>query len=79
MTDRWIEDLRRELGVDAELDVDRLLDVARLAAHQVERKVAPLTTYLMGVAVGRGESGSFEDVCASVEEMISQRGPEGTG
>lgn len=33
-----------------------LLDLARDAAHQIERPAAPLTTYLVGVAVGRGAS-----------------------
>ena len=31
-----------------------LLDLARDAAHEVERPAAPLTTFLVGVAVGRG-------------------------
>lgn len=35
-------------------DVDRILDLARDAAHSVARPAAPLTTYLLGVAVGRG-------------------------
>ena len=33
-----------------------LLDLARDAAHGVERPAAPLTTFLVGVAVGRGQS-----------------------
>lgn len=35
-------------------DVDRILDLARDAAHSVARPAAPLTTYLLGVAVGGG-------------------------
>ncbi|WP_133742638.1 DUF6457 domain-containing protein [Actinorugispora endophytica] len=35
-------------------DVERVLDLARDAAHSVARPAAPLTTYLLGVAVGRG-------------------------
>ncbi|MDQ3457112.1 MAG: DUF6457 domain-containing protein [Actinomycetota bacterium] len=31
-----------------------ILDVARDAAHGVARPAAPLTTYLLGIAVGRG-------------------------
>ncbi len=31
-----------------------VLDLARDAAHEVERPAAPLTTFLVGVAVGRG-------------------------
>jgi len=34
--------------------VREVLDLAREAAHQVARPAAPLTTYLLGVAVGRG-------------------------
>ncbi len=50
----WIEAVRRELAIDSELDVTAILDVARDAAHQVQRPAAPLTTYLLGVAVGSG-------------------------
>ena len=31
-----------------------MLDLARDAAHEIERPAAPLTTFLVGVAVGRG-------------------------
>jgi hypothetical protein len=51
----WTEAACAELGIDpAILDTKTVLDVARDAAHQVARPAAPLTTYLMGVAVGRG-------------------------
>jgi hypothetical protein len=33
-----------------------VLDVARDVAHNVERPAAPVSTYLVGVAVGRGMS-----------------------
>jgi hypothetical protein len=51
----WTEAACAELGIDPSvLDTRTVLDVARDAAHQVARPAAPLTTYLMGVAVGRG-------------------------
>ncbi len=54
----WLTAVSAELGVaDVELDDDAvrvLLDLARDAAHEVERVAAPLTTFLAGVAVGRG-------------------------
>ena len=31
-----------------------MLDLARDAAHAVDRPAAPLTAYLLGMAVGRG-------------------------
>jgi hypothetical protein len=41
------------LGVDDEPDIDLVLGVARVAAHEVERRAAPVTTFLLGIAVGR--------------------------
>ncbi len=44
-----------ELGLDpAEVPVRAVLDLARVAAHQVERPAAPLTAFMLGLAVGRG-------------------------
>nr|MDT0663160.1 DUF6457 domain-containing protein [Micromonospora sp. DSM 115978] len=44
-----------ELGLDpADVDVSLVLDLARDVAHHVVRPGAPVTAYLLGVAVGRG-------------------------
>lgn len=55
----WAELVRTELDLAEtdplqKRDVDRILDLARDAAHSVARPAAPLTTYLLGVAVGQG-------------------------
>lgn len=56
----WLNAVRAELGIaDVQLDnndIHTLLDLARDSAHEVERLAAPLTTYLVGMAVGRGEA-----------------------
>ena len=56
----WLNTVSSELGItDVELDnndIHTLLDLARDSAHEVERLAAPLTSYLVGVAVGRGAS-----------------------
>ena len=53
--DDWIEAAARELGLDpGVIQPKQVLDVARDVAHQVIRPGAPVSTYLMGVAVGRG-------------------------
>ena len=53
--DEWAETACRELGLDpASLDVKLVLDLARDVAHGVARPAAPLTAYLLGVAVGQG-------------------------
>jgi hypothetical protein len=50
----WIDEVCTELGIGDDVDEDLLLDVARVVAHDVERRAAPVTTYLLGLAVGRG-------------------------
>ena len=54
--DNWIAAACAELGIEPALvDTRQVLDLARVAAHQVERPTAPLTTYLLGLAVGAGQ------------------------
>ena len=50
----WVTAVRDALGVTDEVDVDLVLDLAREAAHAVARPAAPVTTYLLGLAVARG-------------------------
>jgi hypothetical protein len=55
--DDWVQAAAAELGLDPALDavdVMLLLDLARDAAHGVQRPAAPVTTYLLGLAVARG-------------------------
>jgi hypothetical protein len=52
--DSWVDALTRALELPTAVDTDTVLDVARDVAHNVERRAAPVTTYLVGVAVGRG-------------------------
>lgn len=52
----WIDAVRTELDipVDIDIDIDTILDVARDAAHTIERPAAPVTTYLLGYAAAQG-------------------------
>lgn len=50
----WIEEVKKELGLTINFDIDSILDTARDAAHSVERKAAPVTTFLLGYAVANG-------------------------
>jgi hypothetical protein len=49
----WLATVSDELDVDP-VDEALVLDLARDVAHGVARPAAPLTAYLLGVAVGRG-------------------------
>lgn len=56
----WVDALSETLGTtDLAIDEETMhivLDLARDAAHEITRPAAPLTTFLVGVAVGRGAS-----------------------
>jgi hypothetical protein len=55
----WIDELADSLGVPplTEEEVAGLLSLAGDVAHRVERRVTPLSTFLLGMAVARGEAG----------------------
>jgi hypothetical protein len=53
--DRWVAAACAELGLEpSTAQVPVVLDLARDVAHQVLRPGAPVTAYLLGIAVGRG-------------------------
>ncbi len=54
--EQWTEAACAELGLDRqEADITAVLDLARDAAHNVARPAAPLTAFVLGLAVGRGQ------------------------
>ncbi|WP_329392345.1 DUF6457 domain-containing protein [Streptomyces sp. NBC_01716] len=55
--DEWITAVKDELGLELDVDIKVLLDLARDAAHGVARPAAPLTTFLVGYAAGRAAAG----------------------
>jgi hypothetical protein len=46
----WIDELCDALDLEVEVDEALILDVARQAAHRVERPAAPVSTFLLGYA-----------------------------
>jgi Domain of unknown function (DUF6457) len=68
--ERWIDAACAELGLDAaQVPVRAVLDLARVAAHQVERPAAPLTAFMLGLAAGRGADTA--DAAARLEHLAS--------
>jgi hypothetical protein len=62
----WMDELCEELKVDADVDMSALLDLARDAAHSVERPAAPLTTFVVGYAAGM-RGGTERDIAACTD------------
>ena len=54
MMKSWIDAVCAELDLPGGVNIDVILDVARVAAHGVERPAAPVTTFLLGIAVTSG-------------------------
>ena len=72
---QWLTNLSAELEIsDIALDEDAvhtLMDLARDSAHEVERVAAPLTTFLVGIAVGRGAAHAPTAATATAHQLNS--------
>jgi hypothetical protein len=77
--DTWLATCATELEIDdlrfTGETIHTLLDLARDSAHNVTRVSAPLTTFLVGVAVGRG--GSLDAAAAKATALLVSDQPEG--
>lgn len=70
----WIDELCDALDLDVDLDEAQVLDLARVVAHNVVRPAAPLTAYLVGVAVGRaGGSEADAEEFAARAQLLAER------
>jgi hypothetical protein len=70
----WTNALTDVLALPKDVDARAVLDLARDVAHTVERPAAPITTYLVGVAVGGGMS---LDVAAErVRDLLNNWGEQ---
>lgn len=71
----WIDELCDVLDVEVEVDEALVLDLARIAAHQVEKVAAPITTYLLGYAAaqeGADEPMALEKLAARATALAEQ-------
>lgn len=64
----WLAEVAPELGLDPEVvPIGKVLDIARDVAHGVARPAAPLTTFLVGLALGQNQADS--DVAPDFDEL----------
>lgn len=76
--DRWLAALATELGIDpASVPVGAVLDLARDVAHGVARPAAPLSTFVVGLAVGAGK-GSLDELSARATALADGWSPDET-
>jgi molybdopterin-guanine dinucleotide biosynthesis protein A len=68
--DQWVKAAAETAGVPvSSVDVDAVLDLAREAAHNVERPAAPITTYLLGYAAAA--NGLDASATAALAEQLA--------
>ena len=69
MMKSWADAVSAELNLPADVNVEVILDVARVAAHSVERPAAPVTTFLLGMAVAGGMN--VNEAAAKIEALAA--------
>lgn len=73
----WAAELAADLDVEQFLDVDAILKLAADAAHAVMRPAAPVTTFLVGLAIGQagGDPARIAEILAAVDTAIARQNP----
>ena len=69
--DEWIRELAPRLGLaESEVPAHVLLDVARDVAHGAVRPGAPVSTFMIGYALGLGQLATPEQGAHAVAEAL---------
>ena len=70
----WIDELCDALDIETEVDEALILDLAKVAADNVIRKAAPITTYLLGYAAGSSDADveAIERLAARAQALAEQ-------
>jgi hypothetical protein len=80
--EEWVQALCQALGVPPDdVDVTALLDLARDAAHSIDRTAAPVTTFVVGYAAAQRGGGTAAVGTATTEAAALARNwtrPPGT-
>ncbi len=77
--DDWITEVKADLGIDLDVDVRGLLDLARVVAHGVARPAAPLTAFLIGYAAAQrgGGAEAVAEAARRTEALAERWAPPG--
>lgn len=70
--EEWVAEVKRLLDLDGPVEIAAILDLAKDYAHNVARPAAPLTTFALGVAVGRS-GGDPTEVFERLGERLRER------
>lgn len=71
----WIRRLSADLGIGEDIDVKLVLEVARESAQRVARPAAPVTAYMLGVAMGRDDGTDLQSLADRVIALMPDPDP----
>ncbi len=75
----FVEQVCTELELDAErVDIDGILDMTRVIARAGRRPMAPVSAYLLGLAVGGSPEKSFEQLRQILSDEALAAPPPGS-
>jgi hypothetical protein len=80
--DEWLDRLADEVGVErlSRQELGAILKLTREVAHSVERRLAPLSAFVLGVAVGRRTAGgvsrdvAFDGAVSAAQGLLPSDG-----
>ncbi|MFI6583357.1 NTP transferase domain-containing protein [Embleya sp. NPDC050493] len=74
--EEWTEAVKQELGIELDVDIAALLDMTRVAAHNVQRPAAPLTSFLVGYAAASrgGGAAAVAEALRQAQDLAERRG-----
>lgn len=77
--EEWMATVSGLLGIEERVDIAAVLDLTRDVAHDVARPAAPLTTFALGLALGRLPEDEFEpkfrELCAELTRVAAGERP----
>jgi hypothetical protein len=76
----WIDELCDTLDIETEVDEGLVLDLAKVAADNVVRPAAPITTYLVGYAAGAAAADTREvERLAALAQALAEQWDQPSG
>ncbi len=74
--EEWMSKIADLLQIEEEVDIGAILDLTRDVAHDVARPAAPLTTFALGLALGRAPGSEYEprfrELCDQLTRMARE-------
>lgn len=77
--DGWVSKVKTMLDLDEQIDVAGVLDLTRDVAHDVARPAAPLTTFALGLALGRLPADEFDAKFSEFHRELTRLASEQQG